>query len=408
MTIDLYELASRCKPYDSALLDYCETKNQEEVYETYGQSNGCVNETARKLGKDAGTVSKTIRNLQRKAGLAGYAPNINAEPLVPTSEQVKGRSIFTTDEHGNRIWIKTEKSVEEQQKALKTYIDALCKEIKPAKKKPPFKKKLDSLLMAAIFIGDAHIGMYAYGKETKHRDFDTDTAAEGLREAIDNLIDRAPPAETLLLVDVGDFMHQNSSHNKTWSGTDLDTDTRYSRVLRTAGQVMNYAVNRALEKFKKVVVVIARGNHNEDPAVAVQEIVSAWWRNEPRVDVLDTDGRFHYIEWGNWLIGVNHGDKIKPDKLVNVMARDMAAAWGRTTHRMWATGHFHHEQVLEKDGCTVHRFGALPPPDAWHASSGFGGDGQMQMMVFRKEGGKHSTLIYDTIRPQIEPDRILV
>lgn len=393
-----------CQDYDPELLRFCNTENQREIYAAYGET-GSVNATAKKTGKDSGTVSKLIRAVQARAGRAGYSSMIDATRHIPSSESVKGRSILTKDDDGNAIWIKTEKSQEEQKKAFAEYIKGLTQDIKPAKKSAAAKGKHASDLMSAIFIGDAHIGMYAWGTETKHSDFNTDIAAQGLRDAIDDLIERSPQAETLLLVDVGDFMHANSSHAKTWKGTDVDVDTRYSRVLRTAGTVMNYAVSQALKKFKKVVVVIARGNHNEDPAVAVQEITKAWWRNEPRVDVLDTDGRFHYLEWGNWLIGVNHGDKLKPQKLVNVMARDQAAAWGRTSHRMWACGHFHHEQVMEMDGCTVHRFGALPPPDAWHASMGYGGDGQMQMMVFKKGGGKHSTLIYDLPAPVHAPDR---
>lgn len=64
-------------------------------------------------------------------------------------------------------------------------------------------------------------------------------------------------------------------------------------------------------------------------------------------------------------------------------------------------------QILELDGCTVHKFGALPPPDSWHASMGFGGDGQMQMITFKKGGGKHSTLIYDLPRPEVEADVVI-
>lgn len=370
--------------------------------------------SSEKAGKHLGISSTTIRSakaaVELKAARQGWTPahGTSQTGLVPEGFAVKGRSTLQ-DQDGNTVmeWVKTEQSKEQQQEALKEFIKGLCADIKPAKPTKEPKVEFIPELLAAIFIGDAHLGMYAYAKETKHSDFSTDIAAQGLRDAIDNLIDRAPNAEQLLLVDVGDFMHQNSSLNKTLKGTDVDVDTRYSRVLRTAGQVMNYAVSKALTKFKKVTVVVAKGNHNEDPAVAVQEIVSAYFHNEPRVNVLDTDGYFHYIEWGNWLIGVNHGDKVKPAKLVNVMARDMAQAWGRTTHRMWATGHFHHEQVLEMDGCTVYRFGALPPPDSWHAGQGYGGDGQMQMIVFRKEGGKHSTLVYDTPRPIVEPDVVI-
>ena len=202
-------------------------------------------------------------------------------------------------------------------------------------------------------------------------------------------------------------MHSNSSHNKTFKGTPVDTDTRFSRVLRKAGQAMNHAVSRMLEKFPKVVVVIAKGNHNPDIAVCVQEIVKAYYRDEPRVTVLDTNGDFHYLAWGDWLIGINHGDKIRPERLVSCMARDMPKAWGRSKSRMWAVGHYHHQDVKEIDGCIVQKFAALPPPDGWHSSSGYGSNQAMQMIVFKKEGGRHSTLIYELPRPETEPDIVI-
>ena len=63
-----------------------------------------------------------------------------------------------------------------------------------------------------------------------------------------------------------------------------------------------------------------------------------------------------------------------------------------------------YQQVLELDGCTVFKMGALPPPDSWHAGSGYGGDGKMQMMTLKAGGGTHSTMIYELPRPIIEPD----
>jgi hypothetical protein len=277
--------------------------------------------------------------------------------------------------------------------------------VKPAKPVPtPKTVKHDPQLMSGIFIGDAHVGLYAYAPETRHSNFDTDTAVAGLRAAIDNLVDRSPPSEIGLLVDVGDFMHADTSHNKTFAGTEVDVDTRYERILDAAAGVMTYAIHRMLGKFKRVIVVIAKGNHNPNAAVAVQKIVSAHYRNESRVDVLRTASFFHYIEWGKWLIGVNHGDKIKPQKLVNVMARDMAEAWGRTNSRMWALGHFHHQNVLELDGCIVQKFAALPPSDGWHASMGYSSIQAMQMIVFKKGGGRESTLIYELPRPNAQPD----
>ena len=391
-----------CKEFDARLLEFCATQNQLEVYTAYGQHK-TVNETSRQIGKDVSAVSQIIRRVQRSAE-GVVSETFDARRLVPKGESVIGRSVYTKDDEGNNIWLKTRASAEEQQEAFKTYIDALTSEIKPAKKVPAPKKQLNKDLLPIIWIGDGHLGMRAYAPETKHSDFDSDIAAQGLRDAIDDLVSRAPDAEQAMLVDVGDFMHTDTAHNKTFAGTDVDVDTRYERVLEIAGEVMQYAVIRMLEKFNRVTVCIAKGNHNPTAAAAVAQITKAYFRKNDRVNVLKTVGFFHYVEYGKWLIGINHGDKIKPAKLVSVMARDMPEAWGRCTHRMWGCGHYHHEEVLELEGCTVHKFGALPPPDSWHAGSGFGGDGKMQMQVLRREGGMHSTMIYDIPRPVIEPD----
>ena len=82
----------------------------------------------------------------------------------------------------------------------------------------------------------------------------------------------------------------------------------------------------------------------------------------------------------------------------------MATAWGECTHRMWALGHFPHQNTLELDGCIVQKFGALTPPDSWHAGQGYGSNSVMEMITFKKQGGKHSTLIYELDKIVNEPD----
>jgi hypothetical protein len=101
---------------------------------------------------------------------------------------------------------------------------------------------------------------------------------------------------------------------------------------------------------------------------------------------------------------MTHGDKQKPESLAGSMARDMPKAWGRTTHRMWAVGHFHKEFVKTLPGVTYRVFAALTPPDSWHASHGYKGDGEMHMLSLRREGGIHSTHIYNIPQPIHEPD----
>jgi len=399
----------KASPPSMDLLEFCKTEFQENCIKAWNET-GSARKAAKALGlgdhTQVVTATNRVRRHAAKAhGKLGEGMDMQ-DKMAAGFDLSNGYSLQTRTPDGDLIWLKAKPENDRKQAALEEFIEELKHQ---TPRREPIGKlkvsKLDDSILPCIFIGDSHYGMYASSTETRHSSYNSDIASELMLAAIEDLIERAPPAETIVICDVGDYTHSNSSHNQTFSGTPVDVDTRLSRVLRVASRAMKTAVELALTKYAKVVLVVARGNHNPDMALAVQGICEAWFENEPRVDVLQTDGFFHYIEYGNWLLGINHGDKVKPDRLPGIMARDMAKAWGRTTSRMWCLGHFHHDNVKEFDGCTVRRFAALPPPDAWHAQMGFSSIQAMHMMILRKTGGLHSQIIHEIQRPQMEPDR---
>ena len=397
----------RSNPPDPGLLEYCRTDHQRACLQAWIDT-GSSYKAAKKMGTTQPFIVKMRGRIAQRAANKGYiSPGMDLSDKVGAGFGLNnGYSLLTKTPDGEPIWLKASKDRLLVTQAIEQYAESLATDIGTVGpcRKPPKTMKHDPDLMASIWIGDSHYGMYAHAPETKHSDYDSQKAYDLMCAAIDDLVERAPAAETGLLVDVGDYTHSNSSLNQTFKGTAVDVDTRLGRVMDLAGMGMQYAIRKMLTKFKKVVVVVARGNHNPDVALAIQRITSAFFSTEPRVQVLDTIGYFHYIEWGKWLIGVNHGDKVKPEKLVQMMARDMPAAWGRTTCRMWGLGHVHHQDVREIDGVLVQKFAALPPPDGWHASMGYSSGQAMQMIVHRKQGGRHSTLIHELPRPDHDPD----
>jgi hypothetical protein len=288
---------------------------------------------------------------------------------------------------------------------LKDYAEALTAEMTqfvPQEPQPVLCNDPD--LLSAIFMGDAHVGQYSHAPETRQADFDTNLATSQIRDAVDYLINKAPAAETGMFVDVGDALHADSAHNATFAGTQLDVDTRYHNTFYRLAEVMKYTVIRMLEKFPKVVVIVARGNHNDSSAIAIQVLLSFYFENEPRVNIMPTKGYFHYLQFGKWLIAVHHGDKVKTNDLPGILARDLPKAWGETTHRLWALGHIHHQTTKEMAGCIMRTFGTLAPPDGWHSSKGYGSERVMEMLTFKREGGLHSTYQYSIPRKIVEPD----
>ncbi len=392
-----------------SLEDYATTDRQREVLKTWEECNRNSVQASGSLGITSSTVRDIINTIKSKAAAAGYSEHWDARRHVPAGEHVIGRSIYTEDDEGNRAWLKTKRTIEqaEKEKAFKAFIEELNSNLKKANKTRKQKKIRASDIMPTITIGDAHIGMRADGSETRDRDFDSKIAAKEILAAVDDLTDKMPEAKVGMLVQVGDFTHSDGSSPFTTQGTLVDVDTRFEKIMRTAANVMVHAIDRMLDKCDTVQVVVARGNHDTDAALAVQLILEFYYSNEPRINILKSKGFFHYLQWGKWLFGIHHGDKVKAAKLAQIMPRDMPNAWGATTHRMWFVGHFHHASIQEFEGVTVQKFGTLAPPDAWHSGQGYGSDHTMSMIVFKKDGGKLITCTYEIPKQYSEPDVVI-
>jgi predicted phosphodiesterase len=345
------------------------------------------------------------------AAAAGYSENWDARRHVPEGEFVIGRSIYTTNDDGEKAWLKTKRTMTEAErdKALQGFVDGLVKGIKPykPKAKPKTKKFADDLL-PSIVIGDGHFGMRADARETKEQDYDTKIAAKSHLEAIDYLTSVSTASEHSLLVNVGDFIHANGSAGTTFGGTRLDVDTRIEVVLEIAAQTFIFAIERMLSQHKNVSVIIARGNHDSDTAIALALILKFYYQKEKRVNILDPHGFFHTLVFGKTLIAVHHGDKIKAPKLAAILPRMLPEQWSSTNYRKWLVGHIHHQNAIETDnGVFVESFGTLAFPDSYHASHGYSASSVMTQITFHRDGGEALRHIYKIRDSRKVPDLTL-
>jgi len=400
-------MRSNTRQVDPKLLEFCTTEWQKIQINELIKCDGSIEEAAKNLNIDGGSLRKVRRLIEKRAAAKGYDPERDLTKPVGDSQLLAGAStLYGEDGQIKLQWVKSmpEREVAIRDK-LKDYAEALTAEMAqyiPQETQPVLCNDPD--LLSAIFMGDAHVGQYSHAPETRQDNFDTSMATAQIRSAVDYLVNKAPNAETGMFVDVGDALHADSAHNATFAGTPLDVDTRYHNTFYKLAEVMKYTVIRMLEKFPKVVVIVARGNHNDSSAIAIQVLLSFYFEHEPRVTILPTQGYFHYVQFGKWLIAVHHGDKVKSNDLPGILARDLPKAWGETTHRMWALGHIHHQTTKEMAGCIIRTFGTLAPPDGWHASKGYGSERVMEMLTFKREGGLHSTYQYSIPRGIVEPD----
>lgn len=326
---------------------------------------------------------------QEKANArAGWSPAHDMTKPVPDGFAVQGVStLYGADGAVAAQWIKTRAERQTFADLMDAARDALLSEPYRGKAEPVERPVVDDDLLCIVPFGDPHFGMQSWHRETGE-DFDLKTAEQDVIEAIEKLFACAPRAGRLLLGTVGDTTHADSDAAATTAGTRVDVDTRWLKVLTVVVRVYRHCIDRALKQFGHVTFFPVRGNHDSMTAMSLGLILQAYYENEPRVHVDVQPGLFHYYEFGKCLIGWTHGHTVKKEALPGIMAFDRREAWGRTEHRVWITGHIHHETVKEFPGCRVKSYPTLAPRDAWHAGQGYRSGRDVRLEVWHRELGE--------------------
>jgi hypothetical protein len=368
------------------------TDRQVQLIEAVNK-HGSMRAAARALGVNYTVVYDGVRCAKERAAAKGWSPEHDLIKPAAPGFRIKGHS--TAYDHRQPgapamiQWVKTERNAEEQERALREFVTWLCQDAKGLAPVTAPPAHADSDLLAVYPLGDPHFGLYSWARETGE-DFDLPEAERLTCAAIDRLVAAAPPAETGLLINLGDFFHADDSRNQTpGHGHALDVDTRYAKVLQVGLRAVVYCVKALLNKHARVLFWMMPGNHDPHSSFALALCIDAFFASEPRVHVDLAPGMFKYHEHGRVLVGAHHGHTAKGANLPGIMATDQAEAWGRTKHRYWYCGHVHHKSVdKEHPGVIVETFRTLAAKDAWHAGQGYRSGRDASLIVLHREHGE--------------------
>lgn len=243
-------------------------------------------------------------------------------------------------------------------------------------------------LQVTLLLGDPHIGMLSWHLETG-TSFDVKIATRQLTTAVDMLLARTPPAERLVIANLGDFFHAEDDKQTTpRGGNKLDVDGRAGKVLDLGFTALERCIEAGLQLYAEVVVVNLPGNHDPRLARVLKRWLDARFRAEPRVLVLPNDDPFTFVTWGANAHMYVHGDGLKPEGLPAIMAAyDEGRLWGAHRHRMIYTGHVHHLQRKEFPGVVWESSRTLAPGDYWHHSSGYRAGRGLRAVTHHAEHG---------------------
>ena len=350
--------------------------------------HGSHGKAAKSLNVCKGTVQGAMDALRRKAANRGYSPDHDMTRTVPDGYMVKGVSTYYNAEgKPSGQWVKSSVDANRQEQLIKEFITTLAQDIKGLAPLTPVPENNNSDLMCVYPMGDPHFGLYAWAKDAGD-DFDL-TIAENLTcGAIDRLVASAPEAETAILLNLGDMFHADNQKNVTNSGHQLDVDGRWAKVQQIGLKAMLHCIRRLLEKHKKVIFRINKGNHDGHSSYALALMISCYFDNEPRVEVDLSPAVAWYYKFGDVLIGSTHGDTLKGGDMLAVMAADEPKKWGETNHRYWYVGHVHHQDTKEYRGGIVEYFRTLAARDAWHQGQGYRAGRDMCLIVHHKKHGE--------------------
>lgn len=320
---------------------------------------------------ELGIARGTLQNRCNRAVMEGIKPSFDY--AIPDGHKIKGVStLYNKDGDVTQRWLKTDIDVERQremlQEAAKAFVESLPK-YHPTKKP---KGKYNTDIIPWFQIGDGHLGMLAHEAETGEN-FDLKIGERELCAAIGYLIEETPPCARCVIHDLGDMTHyENFSATTEASGHALDFDSRFPRMITVYARAMRYIVEKALERFETVDVIINQGNHSRTNDIWMRTLLQHVYQDSGRVNVLDNASVYIPYRMGNTFVMTHHSDKCKPSKLAHVMATDFAQDWGESKYRYIDIGHIHHNMVVkEHPGVHIESWNQLAAPDKYAHDGGW-------------------------------------
>ena len=262
------------------------------------------------------------------------------------------------------------------------------------------KIKLNNHLLV-INPADIHIGKYANHLETGDG-YNVEIACERVLEGLQGLIDKSKGFEVdrVLFCIGNDILHIDNVYNTTTAGTNQDVDGKWWEHFEIALALYVKCVE-ILREIAPVDVIHSMSNHDYQSGFHLAHALKSWFRNDSEVTFDISVAHRKYYQYGKNLIGLEHGDGAKMDKLPLLMAQEQPLLWSETTHRYWYLHHLHHKVKHKwldaKDfiGVTVEYMRSPSGTDSWHSRKGFTGVPKaVEGFLHEKDSGQVARLVH--------------
>jgi hypothetical protein len=372
---------------DPNLYQFC-TVRQLEVLEAIN-AHKSVRAAARAIGMHKSQAVEALKLVKKKAAAQGYSPEHDLTRPIAPGFKLKGASTLYRRGEPEPVlqWVKTSADDKQREQIMREAVRALMDDV-PRAKPSSIQSGGPSSLCNVITLTDVHVGALAWGKETG-ADWDLTIAERDVTGAVRHLLEACPQAGTCVVAQLGDFLHQDGLAAVTpTSGHQLDSDSRFSKIVGVAVRILRNAVDMALERHQRVVVLMAEGNHDIASSVWLRHMFALLYEREPRVSVIDSELPYYCHQHGQTMLAWHHGHLKKLEQLPLLFAAQFPRVWGDTTKRYVHTGHLHHKHEKEHSGVTVIQHPTIAARDAYAARGGWVADREMTAITYSDRFGQ--------------------
>ena len=261
-------------------------------------------------------------------------------------------------------------------------------------------------VIAVMALFDLHLGMLAWGKEVGN-DYDSEIALQGYAQAVADLLATVKTyrnVKKIVFIGGNDFLHvdqfmDGGKGGATTKGTPQDIDSRPFKMFTLARKALVEAVDMC-RAIAPVELRMVPGNHDRDNISKLGEVMAAWYRNDPEVQVFHGPRKLQFFNWENVTLMFTHGEeyKRKRDPLPLIMATECPAEmWVASEDglREVLTGHNHirmagryhpTSEANESRAVRTQSLSGMTPEDGWHYEQGYKHHRAASLRVYHSRG----------------------
>lgn len=350
-----------------------------------------------KLAEKLGSIRQAHRESGEQVSWQGYHESVKkareklakagiSDEKVPEGYEIIGKTYgsFAKDEDGNTTveWTKTRLKQDVKNAVLNEILEIIREDTPRVDPIPCLIDKLEDTI-SVYPIGDSHVGMYSWYKETGIS-WDLKKTQKAHIGAMKYLVNQAPPSKYGLVLSLGDFFQSENQKGETVrSGTKLDVDSRFSKCYDIGIKIIRAMIDLALSKHEKVFCGIVLGNHDDISSRTMSTLIRAVYENEPRLEVIGGYSPFITLEIGGYGMLSTHGHEAKLDGIKSKLLNTLTNA-----KRTWVyCGHIHSQKVHDIGRVVIEYFRNLAPSEYYSEAAGYPQTCEMQVRTYSIETG---------------------